>query len=317
MFRLVRKLGRADVGHCVLPSALNVLGPLRMVRCVQGVGGRCPGVRFSFRTRGSCSLTIDGILTTILDNTGKLRAAVGKLNRHTNGTPLSDIRTVLGSRFGTIAGVSRDHLGSIDQIMRSCSNVIVPTGGPVIKRGIFARITKIRTSNSGGGGLCYGSLLPRQFKEGQRCTLKGADNGTGVHGGLRSLNLRLSRSSVHGIARHVVRLKSGGRLIARRSLPCVISSILGRNTVNRGIELGDCFIGLTRNLGPVTALGVRVGNGRCRRDSDNSNRCSTFIHTLHGVCGIALKHGFPVLAGCAMAVPPNKHASTFMRAMVV
>lgn len=316
MFRLVSKLGSADVGQCVLPSALNVLGPLRIVRFVQGVGGHCPRARFSFRTRGSCSLTIDGMLTTILDKIGKLRAAVGKLKRHTKGTPLTDIRTVLGSRFGTLAGVSRDHLGSIDQIIRSCSNVIVPTGGPVINRGIFARITNIRTSNSGGGGLCYGSLLPRQFKHGHRCTLNGADNGTGVHGGLRSLKLSLSRRSVHGMARHVVRLNSGGRLIARRSLPCVISSILGRKIMDRDMGLGDCVIALTRKLGPVTAMGVRVGKGRFRRGSDNSNRCSTFIHTLHGVCGIALKHGFPVLAGCTMDVPPKNHASTFIRAMV-
>lgn len=293
-----------------------MLGPLRIVRFVHGVIGHCPRTRFSFRTRGSCSLTIDGILTTMLDNYGKLRAAVGNLNRHTNGTPLTDIRTVLGSRFGTVAGVSRDHLGSMDHIIRSCSNVIVPTGGPVINRGMFARITNIRTSNSGGDGLCYGSLLPRHFNHGQRCTLNGGDNGTGVQGGLRSLKLRLSRSTVHGIARHVVRLNSGGRLIARRSLPCVISSMLGRKVTRRHIDLGDCVIGLTCKLGPVTALGVRVGKGRCRRDSDKSNRCSTFIHTLHGVCGIALNHGFPVLAGCTIAVPPNKHASTFIRAIV-
>lgn len=316
MFRVISTLGRADVGHFVLPSALKMLGPLRIVRFVQGVGGHCPSARFSFRTRGSCSLTIDGMLTTMLDKIGKLRAAVGKLNRHTNGTPLTDIRTVLGSRFGTVAGVSRDHLGSMDHIMRSCSNVIVPTGGPVMNRGMFARITKMRTSKSGGDGLCYGSLLPRQFNQVHRCTLKGASNGTGVHGGLRDLNLRLSRRSVQGIARHVVRLKSGGRLIARRSLPCVVSSMLGRSNVGGGMGLGDCFMALTRKLGPVTALDIRVSKRVRRRDSSKSNRCSTFIHTLHGVCGIALKQGFPVLVGCTMDVPPNKHASTFMRAIV-
>lgn len=316
MFKLMSNLHSVNVHHFVLPSALKVLGPLRIVRFVHGVGGHCPSLRFSFRTRGSCSLTMDGMLTTMLDKIGKLRAAVGKLKRQTNGTPLTDIRTVLGSRFRTVAHVSRDHLGSIDHMIRSCSNIAVPTGGPVIKRDIFARITNMRTSKSGGGGLCFGSLLPRHFKHIHRCTLKGGSKGTGVHGGLRDVNLRLSRRSVHGIARQVVRLNSHGRLIAPRSLPCVVDSILGRSNVRGGIGLLDCFMALTGKLGPVTALDVRVGKGACRRDSDNSKRCSTFMHTLHGVCGNALKEGFPVLLGCTIAVPPNKHASTFIRAIV-
>ncbi len=218
---------------------------------------------------------------------------MGNLNRHTNGTPLTDMRTVLGSRLRTTANLSRDHLGRIDHVIRDCSNVPVPPGHPVAKSDIFARITKMRTSNSGGTGLCYGSLLPRHFKHGQRCTLNGGDKGTGVLHGLRRLKLRLSPRRAHGIARHVVRLNSGGRLIARRSLPCVMSSILGRSAPRSRMHLVDCVIAATCNLGPVTSIGLRVGKRTCRRGTYNSNRFSTFVHTTHRVCESGLGHGFP------------------------
>lgn len=257
-----------------------------------------------------------GICSTIHTNVGKLRAALGKLKRHTKGTPLDDILTILGSRLKISAALQRRQVGCTDQLIRAFSNIRVPPGGPVVKRRIFARYTNIRTSNSDGGGLCYGSLLPRHFNHIHRCTLNGASNGTGVHGGLRTLKVSVSRGSVHGIARQVVRLNSGGRVIAARSLPCVVDSILRRSAVtSRHVHVLGCSLSLTRKLGPITALGVRVGNRTCRRSTSNSKRCSTFIHTLQGVCA-SLNHPFPVLAGCSISVPPNKQASTFIRAVV-
>ena len=315
VFQVMDSLKDLPVKRFMLPDTLGILNPFNTAEFCKEMVEHYPTLRFDFHAHNDYDLAVANVYAAVSTGIQGVHTTVNGLGERAGNAPLTSVLAVLHDQLKIKTNLKEDKIYTISKLVETYSGMRIPANKPITGNNVFTQCAGVHADGDNKNGLYFNDLVPERFGRVREYALGKTSGKANIKKNLEALGINIDDADMAKVTQRIIELGDKKQVVTPEELPYIISDVLKQTTVDKGIEIQNYSLSLTRNLNAVATLKIKIKEEMYEETASGDGQYDAFMKALKKIY-TQLRKPMPELLDYAVIIPPGGKTDAFVHTTI-